>query len=73
MFSTALQSGQLGPVVEQFSVGQDAVSAANEGNMEEFVKALEKATISSDDDSTPEQPDKKKKKESKSDEDMPMD
>lgn len=31
MFSAALQSGQLGPVVQQFKVGQDAVNAAQEG------------------------------------------
>ncbi|BES92223.1 Proteasome complex subunit Rpn13 ubiquitin receptor [Nesidiocoris tenuis] len=47
MFSTALQSGQLGPVVSQFEVGNEAVSAANQGNMEEFVRALQAATISS--------------------------
>lgn len=46
MFSTALQSGQLGPVMSQFDVGPDAVSAANQGNMEEFVRALQAASIS---------------------------
>ncbi|XP_067011079.2 proteasomal ubiquitin receptor ADRM1 [Anabrus simplex] len=45
MFSAALQSGQLGPIVQQFEVGAEAVDAANQGNMEEFVKALQKATI----------------------------
>ncbi|KAK9504779.1 hypothetical protein O3M35_008967 [Rhynocoris fuscipes] len=46
MFSTALQSGQLGPVISQFDVGNEAVSAANQGNMEEFVRALQAASIS---------------------------
>lgn len=46
MFSSALQSGQLGPVVSQFEVGEEAVSAAAQGNMEEFVKALQAANIS---------------------------
>lgn len=41
-FSTALQSGQLGPVVSQFQLNADAVAAANSGDLEQFVKALEK-------------------------------
>lgn len=41
MFSNALQSGQLGPVVSQFDVNSEAVTAANKGDVEEFVKALE--------------------------------
>lgn len=45
MFSNALQSGQLGPVVSQFKLNDDAVSAANSGDLEQFVKALEKASI----------------------------
>lgn len=40
-FSTALQSGQLGPVVSQFQLNDDAVAAANRGDLEQFVKALE--------------------------------
>lgn len=43
-FSTALQSGQLGPVVSQFELGSEAVAAANTGDLEQFVKALEKNT-----------------------------
>lgn len=45
MFSNALQSGQLGPVVSQFKLSDDAVLAANSGDLEQFVKALEKASI----------------------------
>lgn len=43
-FSSALQSGQLGPIVSQFAVNPDAVSAAAQGNMREFVRALERNT-----------------------------
>lgn len=42
MFSSALQSGQLGPVVSQFELNAEAVAAANTGDLEQFVKALEK-------------------------------
>lgn len=45
MFSNALQSGQLGPVVSQFKLNDDAVLAANSGDLEQFVKALEKTSI----------------------------
>ncbi|XP_017037129.1 proteasomal ubiquitin receptor ADRM1 homolog isoform X2 [Drosophila kikkawai] len=52
-FSNALQSAQLGPVVKQFELSNDAVAAAYSGNLEEFVRALEKslpagATMSGD-------------------------
>lgn len=43
-FSSALESGQLGPVVSQLAVNPEAVAAAAQGNMQEFVKALEKST-----------------------------
>lgn len=46
MFSNALQSGQLGPVVSQFQLNADAVAAANSGDLEQFVKALESANKS---------------------------
>lgn len=41
MFWSALQSGQAGPVVRQFGLGNEAVTAAATGNLEEFVTALE--------------------------------
>lgn len=41
-FSNALQSGQLGPVVSQFQLNTEAVAAAVSGDLEQFVKALEK-------------------------------
>lgn len=40
-FSNALQSGQLGPVISQFQLSSEAVSAAMSGDLEQFVKALE--------------------------------
>lgn len=77
MFSAALQSGQLGPVVQQFQVGESAVNAANQGNMEEFVKALQNASLNQDkkEEEEAKQPEKKKKtdddgkKDDKKDED----
>ncbi len=42
MFSSALQSGQLGPVVSQFQLNEEEVAAATTGDLEQFVKALEK-------------------------------
>ncbi|KAK5648423.1 hypothetical protein RI129_003315 [Pyrocoelia pectoralis] len=42
-FSSALESGQLGPIVSHLSVNPDAVAAASHGNMADFVKALEKS------------------------------
>lgn len=48
-FSSALETGMLGPVVSQLSVNSEAVAAASEGNMQEFVKALEKNDADSGD------------------------
>lgn len=41
-FSLALQLGKLGPVVSQFDLNSEAVEAADLGDLEQFVKALEK-------------------------------
>jgi len=41
MFSMALSSGQLGPVIREFGLGDEAAAAAAKGDMEEFVKALQ--------------------------------
>ncbi|KAK7863736.1 hypothetical protein R5R35_011142 [Gryllus longicercus] len=49
------QSGQLGPVMQQLEVGPEAVDAANQGNMEEFVRALQRASLGSQPD-TPQSP-----------------
>lgn len=68
MFSTALQSGQLGPVVSQFELDSEAVAAANTGDLEQFVKALEKNA----DKATEKSATTKKKDEKEKDEDTPM-
>ncbi|XP_027196143.2 regulatory particle non-ATPase 13 [Dermatophagoides pteronyssinus] len=40
-FSHALQSGQLGPLIQQFGLPESCVTAANKGNFEEFIKGLQ--------------------------------
>jgi len=74
-FSNALQSAQLGPVVKQFELSHDAVAAAYSGNLEEFVRALEKslpdgATMTGEEAATKETPvaDKKNDAEQPKDE-----
>ncbi|KAK6967714.1 adhesion regulating molecule 1 [Biomphalaria glabrata] len=42
-FSSALQSGQLGPLMSQFGLGEDVANAAAQGDMEAFVKAMQEA------------------------------
>lgn len=41
VFSAALQSGQLGPLIQQFGLGAEAVEAAQKGDMEAFIAALQ--------------------------------
>uniref|UniRef100_W5ME67 ADRM1 26S proteasome ubiquitin receptor n=1 Tax=Lepisosteus oculatus TaxID=7918 RepID=W5ME67_LEPOC len=41
MFSSALASGQLGPLMSQFGLPTEAVDAANKGDVEAFAKAME--------------------------------
>jgi len=43
MFSSALASGQLGPLMNQFGLPSEAVDAANKGDVEAFAKAMEGA------------------------------
>ncbi|KAL5014603.1 hypothetical protein ScPMuIL_008873 [Solemya velum] len=42
-FSAALQSGQLGPLMSQFGLGEAVASAATQGDVEAFVKAMQEA------------------------------
>ncbi|XP_056278476.1 proteasomal ubiquitin receptor ADRM1-like isoform X2 [Pseudoliparis swirei] len=63
MFSSALASGQLGPLMNQFGLPAEAVEAANKGDVEAFAKAME---TKSDQDG-----DSKEKKDD--DEDMSLD
>lgn len=64
-FSSALETGQLGPVVSQLAVNPEAVAAAAQGNMQNFIKALEK----SDDGKPKEETNKEKKGDKKDDKD----
>ena len=41
-FSHGLQTGQLVPLIREFQLGDEAVQAASAGDMEAFVKALQK-------------------------------
>merc|ERR1719370_1758407 len=41
LFSSGLQSGQLGPLINEFGLGDAAVAAATAGNMESFIKAVQ--------------------------------
>ncbi len=41
-FSVALQTGQLGPVLAQFGLPEEAITAANEGDIQAFAEAMEK-------------------------------
>ncbi|KAM7292020.1 proteasomal ubiquitin receptor ADRM1-B isoform X1 [Ixodes scapularis] len=65
LFSAALQSGQLGPLMQQFGMEPQVVSAATSGDMEAFVKALQSSKVSLED--------KGQKKDDAGDEDMGLD
>ncbi|RWS06683.1 proteasomal ubiquitin receptor ADRM1-like isoform X1 [Dinothrombium tinctorium] len=65
-FSIALQSGQLGPLMQQFGLNQACVDAANAGDLEKFVKALE-------DTEKEKAKNKEKKEDEKKDDDMALD
>lgn len=41
-FSSALQTGQLAPLIRNFGLGDEATAAATSGNMKDFIKALVK-------------------------------
>ncbi|CAF1029896.1 unnamed protein product [Rotaria sp. Silwood1] len=41
-FSVALQTGQLGPVLAQFGLPEEAITAANQGDVQAFAQAMEK-------------------------------
>ncbi|KAL1416850.1 hypothetical protein MTO96_027447 [Rhipicephalus appendiculatus] len=65
MFSTALHSGQLGPLMQQFGMDDSVVAAANSGDMAQFVKALQASKAAKEG--------KSPKKEENVDEDMGLD
>ncbi|XP_026746685.1 LOW QUALITY PROTEIN: proteasomal ubiquitin receptor ADRM1-like [Trichoplusia ni] len=47
-FSSALTSGQMGPVISQFGLPSEVASAANTGDMQAFFKALETTSNASE-------------------------
>ncbi|CAB3240859.1 unnamed protein product [Arctia plantaginis] len=67
LFSSALTSGQMGPVMSQFGLPSEAVSSANTGDMQAFFNALEKSSNSSDANKSKESDDKKKEDKPKDD------
>lgn len=66
MFSAALASGQLGPLMCQFGLPAEAVEAANKGDVEAFAKAMQNSA-------SPEQPEGDGKDKKDEEEDMSLD
>ena len=54
LFSSAFQSAQLAPLIREFDLGDEAVAAATAGDMEAFVKALQKKSKDGDKKDEPE-------------------
>ncbi|XP_032237036.1 proteasomal ubiquitin receptor ADRM1 [Nematostella vectensis] len=80
MFSTALQSGQLGPLMSQFGFGEDVVMAAAQGDMDQFVQALQASSrpttagsTSAESSRAPSAAEEKPKKDDDEDEHMSLD
>jgi len=48
-FASAMATGQLGPVLAQFGLPQQAQDAANKGDVEEFAKAMQDSSKKADD------------------------
>ena len=46
MFSSGLQTGQLAPLIREFNLGDAATTAAEKGDLEAFVKALQNSKSS---------------------------
>ncbi|XP_037539786.1 proteasomal ubiquitin receptor ADRM1-like [Nematolebias whitei] len=63
LFSSALASGQLGPLMSQFGLSADAVDAANRGDVEAFARAMQGSKGDSKE---------KKEEEEEDDEDMSL-
>lgn len=66
-FQAALQSGQLGPLMNQFGMTSDVSAAASQGNVEAFMQAMQQTT-SSEEKEEEEEEEKKKKKKKEEDE-----
>jgi len=67
-FQAALQSGQLGPLMNQFGMPSDVSAAASQGNVEAFMQAMEQDESKEDEDK-----EKEKKKEKKEEDDLDLD
>ncbi|XP_064597179.1 proteasomal ubiquitin receptor ADRM1-A-like isoform X2 [Liolophura sinensis] len=59
-FSAALQSGQLGPLMPQFGLGEDVANAAAQGDLEAFVRAMQPQKAEGSEEKPAEKPDDKK-------------
>lgn len=63
-FSSALQSGQLGPLMNQFGLGEEVANAAAQGDLDAFVKAMQ-ANQKAEDEKKDEKKEDKKDEEEK--------
>lgn len=72
-FSTALASGQLGPLMQQFGINEEAINAAANGDMEAFLNAMQNAKSKDEDNKAnaekKKQPEKDKDKDEDDDDD----
>lgn len=74
LFSSGLQSGQLGPLINEFGLGDAAVAAASAGNMEAFIKAVHDSKAEKKEGQSSDKPSEADAKEKKDkDDDFPLD
>ncbi|XP_059836749.1 proteasomal ubiquitin receptor ADRM1 isoform X1 [Hypanus sabinus] len=73
MFSAALASGQLGPLMSQFGLPAEAVEAAGKGDVEGFAKAMQNSSASSKAQSDEKEGDSDSKDKKDEEEDMSLD
>ncbi|XP_078274830.1 proteasomal ubiquitin receptor ADRM1 isoform X3 [Rhinoraja longicauda] len=73
MFSAALASGQLGPLMSQFGLPAEAVEAAGKGDVEGFAKAMQHSSTSSKKQSDEKEGDNDSKDKKDEEEDMSLD
>ncbi|XP_076044665.1 regulatory particle non-ATPase 13 isoform X2 [Oratosquilla oratoria] len=73
LFSSALQSGQLGPLINQFGLGEEAVLAASSCDMEAFIKALAKKDKGKDNEGKKEESKEGKDQDKEEDDSMAVD
>ncbi|XP_063395291.1 proteasomal ubiquitin receptor ADRM1 [Cydia fagiglandana] len=66
-FSSALNSGQMGPVMTQFGLSPEVASAANTGDMQAFFRALENNSSASSDSKSDEKTEEKPKEDKNTD------